>query len=432
MSSHFAKKSSGTRTRTSIAVGLVVFLTLAGTAGAQALWTTPAATVTGSAKSGKLQITQTGFPTLGGNFTSSATGLVRSTEVVVTNSGTVDAPFTLNIAALTSQTLATGASVQIWPKTADPCLDTAPTGTAITKWTEVTAITGSLTPAATVSYCVRSSITLQQRYALVAQSAGLTATVRATRGENWVSTATAVATQTVANTITPGTPTANATTAVITWAAASDAAGVAGYLVYRDGGLVATTGATTLSYTDTMLTVGTAYQYTVQAYVDGTVAAPTGSGGTPSPLSGVRTLTMSAPTSTYTINNGSYCVDVEASNTTNNTRTINFGCNSPLSANQKWKFSADANGAFRIIPQHATDTSLALNGSNVVISTSTTIQRWKLIWISGTSYQIKDAASNRCLDVGDNQASVTQLVTRTCSTSTPLDSRQIFTLGTVG
>ncbi|WP_377268601.1 cellulose binding domain-containing protein [Peterkaempfera sp. SMS 1(5)a] len=53
------------------------------------------------------------------------------------------------------------------------------------------------------------------------------------------------------------------TTASLSWSASTDPAGIAGYRIFRDGTVVATTTGTT--YTDTGLTPSTAYSYTVQA-----------------------------------------------------------------------------------------------------------------------------------------------------------------------
>jgi chitinase len=87
----------------------------------------------------------------------------------------------------------------------------------------------------------------------------------------------------------PGTPTASGitnTSAKLTWSAATDDKGIKNYDVLRDGAKVATV--TTTSYTDTGLTAGTDYSYTVQARdtsdqtgpVSGAVKVHTTGGGT--------------------------------------------------------------------------------------------------------------------------------------------------------
>lgn len=90
----------------------------------------------------------------------------------------------------------------------------------------------------------------------------------------------------------PGTPTASAitnTSAKLSWTAATDDSGIKNYDVLRDGAKVATV--TTTTYTDTSLTIGTAYSYSVQARdtsdvtgpVSGAVKVTTTGGGTTDP-----------------------------------------------------------------------------------------------------------------------------------------------------
>ncbi|MFI6060869.1 glycosyl hydrolase family 18 protein [Streptomyces sp. NPDC051286] len=94
----------------------------------------------------------------------------------------------------------------------------------------------------------------------------------------------------------PGTPTAGSitdTSAKLSWTAATDDNGIKNYDVLRDGAVVATVTGTT--YTDTGLTAGTDYSYTVQARdtagqtgpVSGAVKVrTTGGGGNPDPGTG--------------------------------------------------------------------------------------------------------------------------------------------------
>ncbi|MFI6352999.1 glycosyl hydrolase family 18 protein [Streptomyces sp. NPDC050743] len=93
----------------------------------------------------------------------------------------------------------------------------------------------------------------------------------------------------------PGTPTASNitdTSVKLAWSAATDDKGVKNYDVLRDGKVVGTV--TTTSYTDSGLTAGTDYSYTVQARdtadqtgpVSGAVKVHTTGGGTTPPPSG--------------------------------------------------------------------------------------------------------------------------------------------------
>jgi len=88
--------------------------------------------------------------------------------------------------------------------------------------------------------------------------------------------ATAASSTATSDTTAPSVPTGLSASAVSTsqinlaWSASTDAVGVTGYKVYRDGAQVSTTGApaasTTISYSDRGLSADTSYTYTVAAY----------------------------------------------------------------------------------------------------------------------------------------------------------------------
>ena len=78
----------------------------------------------------------------------------------------------------------------------------------------------------------------------------------------------------------------------LTWSAASDNAAVRGYDIYRDGQLVSTTDAATLSYSDTDLTPSTSYAYTVDAFDgSGNHSAPAGPASTITSATAIYTFT---------------------------------------------------------------------------------------------------------------------------------------------
>jgi chitodextrinase len=113
----------------------------------------------------------------------------------------------------------------------------------------------------------------------------------------------AASTSTLTETTPPSVPTGliatpvSATQVNLSWSASTDAAGVAGYDVYRNGALAGTTAAT--SYSDSGLAASTAYSYTVAAYdAAGNTSGQSGSVSATTLASGSTTTTA---TSTYTV-----------------------------------------------------------------------------------------------------------------------------------
>ena len=67
----------------------------------------------------------------------------------------------------------------------------------------------------------------------------------------------------------PGTPTATAVSSTridLSWTASTDAVGVSGYRIFRNGSTAALATATATTYSDTGLAASTPYTYTVRAF----------------------------------------------------------------------------------------------------------------------------------------------------------------------
>jgi chitodextrinase len=109
-------------------------------------------------------------------------------------------------------------------------------------------------------------------------------------------------TQAVADTTVPSTPTGLSATAVsssqinLSWTAATDNVGVAGYNVYRGGTLIATVGAVT-SFQNTGLAASTTYSYTVRAFdAAGNLSSPSSSASATTQAPAGDTTAPSTPT----------------------------------------------------------------------------------------------------------------------------------------
>jgi len=91
-------------------------------------------------------------------------------------------------------------------------------------------------------------------------------------GNHSATPATVTVTTPTSDTTPPTTPTGLTATAPnwtqvnLSWAAATDNVGVAGYTVYRNGAAITTVGGGTLSYADTAVTPATNYSYSVDAF----------------------------------------------------------------------------------------------------------------------------------------------------------------------
>ncbi len=213
----------------------------------------------------------------------------------------------------------------------------------------------------------------------------------------------------VLDTVAPTTPTnfaatRNSTTQVnLTWTASTDAVGVAGYRIYRNGVLVATTTGTGTGYNDTGLTAHTPYWYWIEAIdAAGNVsAASTGNGA-------VTYATSTSYRVSYPYGGAGLCVVASANSTT---ATILTGSCTGTAALRQWEFqnySGDVvyteffSGTARrwTVPDATSGTDLETAAAGNTNARS----RWELTayWDAATStasVEIRNASTGLCLDV---------------------------------
>jgi hypothetical protein len=420
-----------------LTLALAFFLTLAGTTVAQASWTAPGVPVSASVSAGTLGIIQSGFTPAAFTYTSSA--LSTTSVVTLTNNGSVPAPYTLTLSA-PSTGLATGIDLRaVLVASPEACTTAAAAaGTAPQNWASTVVLTGSGTTAlavgASANFCVSSTITQAQRFALVGISAATKVTLASSIG-NWVSaTTTLSATQTVANTLTPGAPVASATTdhgTTLTWASPVDALAIGSYQIFRGSVLAGTTTAPITTFTDTTANVGTTYVYTVKA-VDAAADA-----SLPSPGTSVKTLGID-PSAWYKVKiaGTETCIDGERVDPTSGTLLIFYGCKPTSFDNQAWKFTVVSGTTYTVLAKYAPlNWDLAKGNVNADIQTvdgRSSSQLWSVVPIvagNGT-FTIKNNQTGKCLDNTNTATPLNdiQVVTKACVPS----ATQSFTLTNVG
>jgi len=400
----------------------------AGAGAARAGWTAPERPATASVTAGTLGVTLSGFAALRTVYSSAA--LAATAPVTVRNTGSVPVPYTLTLASPAVTALATAVSVRAWPvATAAACTPAAAAaGTPGLTWVTVGPLTGVLAPGASTVYCMRSSVTQAQRFVLLRGTVTVTATLIAGQG-TWTSTATASAAQSVADTLTPGAPTATGATdssVTLGWAAPADTAAVTGYRIVRDGVVIGTVPAATRTFTDLGLTVATGHSYTVQA-VDAAFPVDV------SPASAASILSTTGPTATgwYSIRNttSQLCVDGEAAAGVEGTALISFPCKTVGASNQNWQFVATGvyvRVAARYAPTLFWD-SANTNASILRGTAKTSSQQWTVVEIApGSGTFLFRNRNNMCLDVtgGTTATGNTQLRVASCDAS----AHQTFTL----
>ncbi|CAD5994923.1 RICIN domain-containing protein [Agreia sp. COWG] len=424
--------SSSLLSRLAVAAVATLIFTFSGGAPAQASWNTPERPLTASVTAGTMAITQTGFSSLAAVYSSSA--LTVTGPVTVKNTGSVPAPYSLGLGTRSATALATSAAVNVWVvPAASACTATATASGATGKtWTTVGASTGTLAAGASVVYCIRSSITQSQRFALAGVSATLNSTVSATQG-NWNSSSTASATQTVADSVTPGQTSKTSETdssISLSWTAPTDTAAISGYQVVRDGVVVATLPASRLTYTDSGLDVLKYYTYTVRSTHTATPVDV-------SPLSPAvaHATAWFTYTNWYSVRNVSsqLCVTGADGGTVAGSALVSSACSNQASQSNKFVVDASNTSYVNITPKSSAslfwdspsdDSSILRTSSNI------SAQKWQILAIgSGTGTFTLQNKNNDCLDVsGNNLGSSTQVRVAACDGS----ANQTFILKNMG
>ncbi|GAB3035916.1 hypothetical protein GCM10027052_12470 [Parafrigoribacterium mesophilum] len=404
------------RHRAAIALGLALFLVLAGTGTSLALFSAKA-TSSWTVTAGRIAVTQSGFPSLGHTFSQAAP--TATGQVAVTNSGDFNAPYTARLTA-DSSALAPAIVVDAWPKSAgDDCTIPAPGATSGTL-AAMPALTGSLAPGNSATYCLRAGLNPVSLTANSNSAASATLTVTSGLG-SWAATAVDTATLTVGDTVpptVPGTPVAVSTTQgsiSLIWAGSRDDVAVSGYDVFRDGVLIASV--SSASYTDNTTIAKIPYRYTVMAR---------DAAGNVSALSAALTATTDQLTG-YQVRYADGMLCVGAPILTDGAALAVSPCDLPVTKkNQAWLFIPNGDGAFTVQPVQGQNLNWKVNGSDfaTVFRQNAPGPGWIVDPVGAAgNYHFVSATSGQCLTV-TVALPVSLLVQQPCGTS----STQLFTL----
>lgn len=257
-------------------------------------------------------------------------------------------------------------------------------GILLTTVTSPTFTNTGLSPATTYSYAIKAR-----------DAAG---NVSAASGPTAVTTA---ATADTTPPSTPGTPAASGTTGAqttLTWTASTDSVGVAGYVVYRNGVLIATV--TSPTFTDTGLTAGTNYTYTVTA---------TDAAGNVSPESGATSVaTLAFATGSYKfkpLNGTDLCINHFGNAPASGVGLVTATCQGN---SQPWNLVHILGGsyykiafphtsklfAWEVKDSSANDGALAQLGAD----TGAANQQWNILQQSTGKYSLVNRVSGKCLE----------------------------------
>ena len=413
--------------RTAAVLGTVLFLVLVASGAAHAVWTTAAMQATGSVTSARVTIGQSGFDQL--KFDYSSTALVATKPITITN-GSVPSAYTLTLNATTSSpaALAGVITVMTWPVAAiaNCTSTTALPGTQTVKsWATETKVGGSLAATESIVYCVRTSISSTNAAAYSGGQVTARLDLNAVVGTNWKATpVTVTVAQNVTDTTPPTAPTgltSSATTdaaTTLSWTAATDNVGIASYRVYRDNTLIRS-GVTGTTFTDTGLSVGTTYSYTVEALDAAGHVSPR------SAAASVSTNPIPSATSWYRVQNGGLCL---TGSTTANAPVTMQACGNAVDT-QLWQYDQITQNNQNAFLISKASSSLVLqrdSNSSAVVATRTASanQQWSSPAQTGGAYEFRVTPSSSKTECLQATAVGTPLKTQLCTAA----ATQQFTL----
>ncbi|MFT4294498.1 MAG: RICIN domain-containing protein [Micropruina sp.] len=180
-------RSQLARYRFALVAGVTAFVLATGGTAAWAYFTA-SATATGSLSTLSVAVSQAGFAGMGAKYLPS--DLTDTGSFTVTNTGSVNGTATVTIAA--PESWASGLPIRVWPTTAAACTATNPPGSALSgTWADPPDLTPTLAAGASISYCVRTTITDWKALATTggARQANPVIKVSLSAG-GWVATAT--------------------------------------------------------------------------------------------------------------------------------------------------------------------------------------------------------------------------------------------------
>ena len=411
--------------RSAVAIASLVFLTLAGTGVAQAVWTAAAVNPTASAVSGAVTISQDGFAALATDYTSH---LLTATKPVTLTNGAVPAAYDLTVSSAAVTAFAAAVNVRAWSIAATgSCPMTPPTGTVSTPLATGVTLSGDLAARASVRYCVQTSIANTTAGTMAGTSLTAQLELQARTG-NWTSPISLVtAAQSVTNTAPRDLAAVRKTHSSIslTWAAAQDRT-VTRYEVWRNGTRVANAQSAT-TFTDTGLTANTRYTYLIYAVdANGNHLAASNelavSTNKQPPAPGVWYHVVTA---------AGTCVDAAAPQQKGRVLATKE-CST--ASTSRFSFVADRNGSeYEIVAADENLVWTAEGTSALSLSTQSgpadkAKQRFTLAPISlgSATFQIRSVKDDtKCLESGNT------LTLKTCDTTVPIQENQLFTLDEV-